>query len=118
MLPFFLAWILWMPPPASDGDARAAARALEAHYHSAKTLQAVFLERYSQGHAGMQVESGLVYFSRPGRMRWEYESPETKLFLVDGKFAWFYVPADRTASRAPIRESTDWRTPLALLTGK
>jgi outer membrane lipoprotein carrier protein len=122
MLSFFLAWILCMPlsapPPARESDARAAARALEARYHSAKTLQAVFLERYSEGRAGMQVESGTVYFSRPGRMRWEYESPETKLFLVDGKYVWFYVPADRTASRAPIKESTDWRTPLALLTGK
>ena len=60
----------------------------------------------------------LVYFSRPGRMRWEYESPEEKLFLVDGPNVWFYVPADRTASRAKMKESSDWRTPLALLTGK
>ena len=63
-------------------------------------------------------ESGTVYFSRPGRMRWEYESPEQKLFLVDGANAWFYVPADHTASRAKINESSDWRTPLALLAGK
>jgi len=51
-------------------------------------------------------------------MRWEYESPEQKLFLVDGTNAWFYVPADRTASRAKMKESSDWRTPLALLAGK
>jgi outer membrane lipoprotein carrier protein len=51
-------------------------------------------------------------------MRWEYGSPEQKLFLVDGKNAWFYVPADHTASRAKINESSDWRTPLALLAGK
>jgi outer membrane lipoprotein carrier protein len=51
-------------------------------------------------------------------MRWEYESPEAKLFLVDGKNAWFYVPADHTASRAKVKESSDWRTPLALLAGK
>jgi outer membrane lipoprotein carrier protein len=93
-------------------------RALEAHYHDAKTLKAIFLERYQAGRNGLQVESGTVYFSRPGRMRWEYESPERKLFLVDGKTVWFFVPADHTATRAPIKESTDWRTPLALLTGK
>jgi hypothetical protein len=28
------------------------------------------------------------------------------------------VPADHTASRAKLKESSDWRTPLALLTGK
>jgi outer membrane lipoprotein carrier protein len=51
-------------------------------------------------------------------MRWEYESPEDKLFIADGKTAWFYVPADRTVTRARMKESTDWRTPLALLTEK
>lgn len=64
------------------------------------------------------MESGTVYFRRPGKMRWEYESPEQKLFLVDGKRVWLYVPADRTASRAPVKQSSDLRTPLALLTGK
>ncbi|MGH9742359.1 MAG: LolA family protein, partial [Candidatus Acidiferrum sp.] len=63
-------------------------------------------------------EAGEVYFLRPGKMRWEYESPEKNLFLVDGKTAWFYVPADRTVTKAPAKQSTDWRTPLALLAGK
>ena len=93
-------------------------RALEARYHNAKTLKALFLQHYSDGRQGSQVESGTVYFSRPGRMRWEYESPAQKLFISDGKTVWFFVPADRTVTRAPIKQSSDWRTPLALLTGK
>jgi len=51
-------------------------------------------------------------------MRWEYEAPETKLFVADGTHVWFYVPIDRTVSRATMKQSADWRTPLALLTGK
>ncbi len=51
-------------------------------------------------------------------MRWEYESPERKLFLVDGTNVWFYVPADHVASRAKVKDSADWRTPIALLAGK
>jgi outer membrane lipoprotein carrier protein len=91
---------------------------LEERYRRASTLKAAFFERYSDGNGGAQAESGTVYFSRPGRMRWEYESPEQKLFLVDGKNVWFYVPADRTASHAKMKESSDWRTPIALLVGK
>ena len=94
------------------------ARSLEARYRHAQTLKAAFFERYDDGNAGAQAESGTVYFSRPGRMRWEYESPEQKLFLVDGKNVWFYVPADHTASHAKLKESSDWRTPIALLVGK
>ena len=93
-------------------------RALETRYHSARTLQAIFLERYSDGRVDTQVESGIVYFSRPGRMHWEYESPERKLFITDGKTVWFFVPADHTVTRTSMKQSADWRTPLALLTGK
>jgi outer membrane lipoprotein carrier protein len=109
---FFLASL------TSARDPSAVRHALEARYHHAQTLKAEFFERYSDGSGGVAAESGVVYFSRPGRMRWEYESPEQKLFLVDGKNAWFYVPADHTASRAKITESSDWRTPLALLASK
>jgi len=99
-------------------DSKAAVHALESRYAHARTLEASFLERYSDGKGGIQSESGTVYFSRPGRMRWDYESPEQKLFLVDGTNVWFYVPADRTVSRAKMKESSDWRTPVALLVGK
>ena len=104
--------------PASAPDAKLAVRALESRYAHARTLKATFFERYSDGKGASQAESGTVYFSRPGRMRWEYESPEHKLFLVDGTNVWFYVPADRTVSRAKLKESSDWRTPIALLVGK
>lgn len=121
---FFLVNLLTIISPiyfahaGNDPRAATAAHALEARYHDAKTLEAIFLERYTDSRQGLQAESGKVYFSRPGRMRWEYEAPEQKLFISDGKNVWFYVPSDHTVTRAPIKESTDWRTPLALLTGK
>lgn len=105
------------PRPAVP-DAAAIRRGIEARYRGARTLKAAFYERFSSGNGGAVAESGTVYFSKPGRMRWEYESPEQKLFIVDGTNVWFYVPADRTASRAKVAESSDWRTPLAFLTGK
>ena len=92
--------------------------AIEARYQHAKTLKATFFESVREGSGRPTAESGTVYFSRPGRMRWEYESPQNKLFLVDGTNAWFYIPADHTASRAKVKESSDWRTPIALLAGK
>lgn len=115
MLHVFLAAFIFAFPANADS---ARIRALEKHYQHAQTLKAAFYQRYSDGHGASTSESGTVYFSRPGRMRWDYESPKQKLFLVDGKNVWFYVPADRTASRAKMNESSDWRTPLALLAGK
>ena len=115
LLASFLAFPVSNAPAT---NARGVARALESHYHHTKTMSAIFLEKYTSGGTGIRVESGKVYFSRPGRMRWDYDSPEAKMFLVDGKNVWYYVPADHTASRTAIKKSSDWRTPLALLTGK
>jgi outer membrane lipoprotein carrier protein len=115
--PAMLAAILFTLS-AAPRDANTISAALQARYQHARSLRASFFERYTDGSAGSSSESGTVYFSRPGRMRWEYESPEEKLFIVDGTNVWFYVPADHTASRAKLKESSDWRTPLALLTGK
>jgi outer membrane lipoprotein carrier protein len=118
MLRCVLAAIFLITAASPGRDADSVRSALEARYQHARTLRASFYERYADGNGGSSSESGTVYFSRPGRMRWEYESPEEKLFIVDGTNVWFYVPADHTASRAKLKESSDWRTPLALLTGK
>lgn len=90
----------------------------ESRYRSAHTLRATFLERYSENGRQVRVEAGTASFRRPGKMRWEYQSPENNLFLVDGKLAWFYVPADHTVTRVPAKSSEDWRTPLSLLAGE
>jgi outer membrane lipoprotein carrier protein len=95
-----------------------AVRTFEGRYQQTHTLKAIFFKSYCDGKGGVSADSGAVYFSRPGRMCREYQSPETKLFLVDGTNVWFYVPADRTVSRAKLSQSSDWRTPLALLAGK
>jgi outer membrane lipoprotein carrier protein len=105
-------------PFAKDREASELVARMEARYRSAKTLEATFLERYAENNRVVKSESGTAYFRRPGKMRWEYEAPERDLFLVDGKTAWFYVPADHTATRVPAKQSTDFRTPMALLAGE
>jgi outer membrane lipoprotein carrier protein len=103
---------------AEKQDGLAPVRLMERRYRAAKTLQATFLERYTESGRVVRVESGVAYFRRPGKMRWEYAVPEQNLFLIDGKTAWFYVPADHTVTRVPAKQSGDWRTPLALLAGE
>ena len=113
-----LLLVLIVATSANAGDVDTIVRAVEKRYQTARTLKAVFLHRYSESRNALRVESGTVYFSRGGKMRWEYESPEEKLFVADGKMVWFYVPADRTVTRTKMKESDDWQTPLVLLVGK
>jgi len=112
------AVVLLLLPLSANKEAAELASRMEARYRSAKTLQATFLERYAENGSVLRSEAGAAYFRRPGKMRWEYERPEKDLFLVDGKTAWFYVPADHTVTRVPAKQSEDLRTPLALLAGE
>jgi len=103
-------------------DVHSIAAAVDEHYNHLHTLQAEFTEEYRG--AGMErTESGTVWLAKaglkkPGKMRWEYRSPREKLFVSDGKDAWFYVPGDRQARRSEARKLDDVRSPLAFLLGK
>ena len=112
------ALLLFLFALPSGSESGILAARLESRYRSATTLQATFLERYSENGTVLRTEAGTAYFRRPGKMRWEYDRPEKDLFLVDGKTAWFYVPSDHTVTRAPAKQSEDLRTPLALLAGR
>jgi len=98
-------------------DVKAEAAAVDNHYNHLHSLQAEFTEFYV-GSGMDRVESGMLWLKKPGKMRWEYRSPREKLFVSDGKDAWFYVPGDHQARKTPVRQLDDLRSPLALLLGK
>jgi outer membrane lipoprotein carrier protein len=65
-----------------------------------------------------RTESGTLLLKKPARMRWDYDQPHPKLFLTDGSMAWFYVPGEGQARRAPLKQLDDLRSPLRYLLGK
>ncbi len=102
---------------AAAADLLSVARAVDDHYNHLRSLQAEFTEAYRG--AGMdRAESGTLWLKKTGKMRWEYRSPKDKLFLSDGKDAWFYVPGDRQVRKTPVRKLDDLRSPLGFLLGK
>ena len=106
----------------ATGDVHSVAAAVDEHYNHLHSLQAEFTEVY-RGSGMERTESGTLWLAKgglkkPGKMRWEYRSPREKLFVSDGKDAWFYVPGDRQARRTEARKLDDIRSPLAFLLGK
>jgi outer membrane lipoprotein carrier protein len=101
------------PPP----DAKAIADAVDRRYNNLRSLRAEFTEIY-RGAGVDRTESGTLWLKRPGKMRWEYRQPRAKLFIADGKDAWFYVPGERQARKAPLKKLDDLRSPLRYLLGK
>jgi len=98
-------------------DVHTIADAVDHHYNHLHTLECEFTEIYS-GPGTERTESGRLWLKKPGKMRWEYRSPRAKLFVGDGKEAWFYVPGERQVRRTEMRKLDDLRSPLAFLLGK
>jgi len=107
---------------AASADVHSVASAVDEHYNRMHSLQAEFTEVY-RGSGMERTEAGMLWLAKgglkkPGKMRWEYRSPREKLFVSDGKDAWFYVPDDHQARRTEARKLDDIRSPLAFLLGK
>src|SRR5580692_4139889 len=106
-----------LPSAGLAADVKTVAAAIDTHYNHLHSLQAEFVETY-RGSGMERTESGTLSLKKPGKMRWEYRSPRAKLFVSDGKDAWFYVPDDRQARKTDARKLDDVRSPLAFLLGK
>ena len=112
-----LTLVLLRVVSAEAVDVKAIAAAVDAHYNHLRSLEAEFSELY-RGSGMERTESGTLWLKKPGKMRWEYRSPKEKLFVSDGKEAWFYVPEDRQARKSAAKKLDDLRSPLAFLLGK
>src|SRR5215471_11032477 len=111
---------LWTPrrlEAATPPNVKVVAAAVDAHYNRLHSLEAEFTEVY-RGSGMDRTESGILWLKKPGKMRWEYRSPKEKLFVSNGKDAWFYVPDDRQARKESAKKLEDVRSPLAFLLGK
>ena len=92
------------------------ARKVDSHYNQLHSLKAGFTESY-EGIGIRRTESGTLLLLKPGRMKWEYSEPAGKLFLLDGRFAWFYSRGDSQVQRISAKELDDLRSPLRFLLG-
>lgn len=92
------------------------AQRVDKHYNQLRSLKAGFTETY-EGMGRRRTESGTLVLAKPGMMRWDYSQPAGKLFLLDGKYAWFYTRGSAQAQRAPAKQLDDLRSPLRYLLG-
>jgi len=91
---------------------------LQAVYREVQTFQARFIQSTTNRSLGQTIEgSGEVAMKKPGKMRWEYQSPEPQLIVSDGKTLWIYNPKDRQAIVQEASESFSLVS-LSFLAGK
>ena len=123
-----LAWGLVLGPGVPSGLLAAAAKAgpdvdevvarVEAICAKTQDLSARFRQTVTNRSLGAVREGGGSFrLKRPGKVRWEYEKPEPRLFVTDGKTLWDYSPVDKQARAQALDEVFSSRLPLAFLAG-
>ena len=101
---------------AAQTDVRKLADDIDHRYNGLRSMEAQFTEKY-RGNGMERSESGTLWLKKPGKMRWEYKDPKPKVFVSDGRLAWFYVPGEKQVRQAQVKKLDDLRTPLRYLLG-
>ena len=105
---------------AAEPTAPELAAALQRKYASVRDFSADFSQQVQTGPLKRRLtpERGKVMIKKPGKMRWEYTTPEEKLFLSDGVLFHTYVKQDRQVFISPMPTGDRVPTPILFLAGK
>jgi outer membrane lipoprotein carrier protein len=91
---------------------------LQSKYNKISTLSADFTQVHTSRDQRERRESGSLLLKKPGRMKWDYTTPEEKHFISDGKWLYEYVVAEKSVTRSSLKETGDMRAPFAFLLGQ
>jgi outer membrane lipoprotein carrier protein len=108
------------PPPPAGGrlELRSVVDRVQRRYDTASDFRAHFSQTLTNAtFKRKSTLSGEVLLKKPGRMRWNYQQPEPKMYLADGDLLWLYEPEDKQAFKQELK-STQLPAALAFLTGK
>jgi outer membrane lipoprotein carrier protein len=91
---------------------------MQKRYDQAKDFHARFSQNYSRAVVGRStLSTGTITFKKPGRMRWDYDKPEARMFLSNGQVLWLYEPTEKQAFKQDLK-SSQLPAALAFLMGK
>lgn len=91
---------------------------MTAFFADLHTLQADFRQEVTDGkNQLLQSSEGHMWIKRPGRFRWDYETPYRQQLVADGKRLWSY---DEDLEQVTVQKAADvlTSTPAMLLSGE
>ena len=95
------------------------AQSLQRKYDTVRDFSADFVHTYQGGVLHKTTtERGHVLVKKPGKMRWEYTSPEKKLYVSDGVKVYSYVPEDKQVIVSSVPRDDESGAAIMFLAGK
>ena len=95
------------------------AAALQKKYDLVSTFSADFTHQHEGGPLKRKmVEQGSLQVKKPGRMRWDYKSPDKKLFVSDGSSLYFHDIPNNQVTVSQMPQGDDVSSAALFLLGK
>jgi outer membrane lipoprotein carrier protein len=110
------AGVVSVPVAGQQPSVHDLAQRVDRRYNQLHSLKAQFAESY-EGLGIQRNEGGTLLLLKPGKMRWDYSAPAGKVFVLDGKYAWFYTRGAAQVERIEAKKLDDLRSPLRFLLG-
>jgi outer membrane lipoprotein carrier protein len=96
-------------------DLRTVVDGIQARYEALRDFRARFTQQSRlEAAPTSDTAKGEVFFQKPGKMRWNYETPEPQEIVINGGTLWQYVPADK---QVVVQSFDTSRVEYAFLTG-
>jgi outer membrane lipoprotein carrier protein len=119
MLALLSAMVIPQLIGAADSTAPELAASLQRKYDGIRDFSADFTHTYEGGVLRKQItERGHMLVKKPGKMRWDYTTPEPKQFVSDGVKMYSYIPEDKQVIVASVPPDEEAPTPTLFLAGK
>ena len=103
------------PPVAKD--LKQALDRLQRHYRDTNSFTAEFNEEIATVGAAKRQRQGTVSFRKPGRMRWEFETPEKQTIVSDGETLYSYDPDLNQVVETPLKQALKSSSATSFLLG-
>jgi outer membrane lipoprotein carrier protein len=90
---------------------------LQEHYQAIRSLSAKFDQTITRAAAPPLHRSGVIYYQKPGKLRWEFESPQSETIVIDGKTVYDYDPGLNQVVETPVAQAFRSNAAAAFLLG-
>jgi outer membrane lipoprotein carrier protein len=90
---------------------------VQQHYQSTRSFSAKFDETITRPGALPIRRSGVIYYEKPGKLRWEFEGSQPETIVSDGKTIYDYDPALNQVIETPLAQASRSEPAAAFLLG-
>jgi len=90
---------------------------LQHHYQTTQSFSASFKETLVRPGMPPRERTGMVYYEKPGRMRWDFGDPQPETIVSDGAMIYDYDPGLNQVVETPLKRAFKTEAAAAFILG-